>query len=76
MNIVGTDYIEGQVENQQAINFMDGFNATRIWVEGGDIQFTPENAENVLSQGEGFVYFSGYGNPASWATHPHNDFNT
>ena len=73
---VGTDYIEGQVENQQAINFMDGFNATRIWVEGGDIQFTPENAENVLSQGEGFVYFSGHGNPASWATHPHNDFNT
>ena len=73
---VGTDYIEGQVENEQAIKFMDGFNATRIWVEGGDVQFTPENAVNILSQGEGFVYFSGHGNPASWATHPHNDFNT
>ena len=73
---IGTDYIEGQVENEQAIKFMDGFNATRIWVEGGDVQFTPENAVNILSKGEGFVYFSGHGNPASWATHPHNDFNT
>ena len=73
---VGTDYIEGQVENEQAIKYMDGFNAVRIWVENGDIEFTPENAVDVLSQGEGFVYFSGHGNPASWATHPHNDFST
>ncbi len=73
---VGTDYIEGQVENEQAIKYMDGFDAIRIWVEGGDVEFTPENAVNILSQGAGFVYFSGHGNPASWATHPHNDFST
>jgi len=73
---IGTDYIEGQVETDYALSFMDGFEQTRIWVEGGDIEFTPENAQNALSEGEGFVYFSGHGNPASWATHPHNDFNT
>ena len=73
---IGTDYIEGQVETEYALSFMDGFEHTRIWVEGGDIEFTPENAQNTLSEGEGFVYFSGHGNPASWATHPHNDFNT
>ncbi len=72
----GTDYIEGQVECDYALSFMDGFEHIRIYVEGGDVEFTPENAENVLSQGEGFVYFSGHGNPASWATHPHNDFDT
>ncbi|MCD6512136.1 MAG: peptidase C25 [Thermoplasmata archaeon] len=73
---VGTDYIEGQVENEQAVNFMDGFDATRIWVEGGDINFTGDAAAEIISQGCGFLYFSGHGNPASWATHPHNDFNT
>ncbi len=73
---IGTDYIEGQVECDQALSYMDGFEHVRVYVEGGDVEFTPENAEEEISQGEGFVYFSGHGNPASWATHPHNDFNT
>ena len=72
----GTDYIEGQVECDYALSFMEGFEHTRIYVEGGDYEFTPENAERILSEGEGFIYFSGHGNPASWATHPHNDFET
>ncbi|MEA2054157.1 MAG: C25 family cysteine peptidase [Candidatus Thermoplasmatota archaeon] len=73
---VGTDYIEGQVETDHALSFMDGFEHVRIYVKGGDIEFTPENTGSALSEGEGFVYFSGHGNPASWATHPHNDFDT
>ena len=73
---VGTDYIEGQVECDYALSFMKDFEHIRVYVEGGDVEFTPENAEEVLSNGEGFVYFSGHGNPASWATHPHNDFDT
>ncbi len=73
---VGTDYIEGQVENEQAVKFMDGFNATRIWVEGGDVNFTGDTAAKIISEGCGFLYFSGHGNPASWATHPHNNFDT
>lgn len=73
---VGTDYIEGQVECDYALSFMEGFEHIRIYVKGGDVEFTPENAVKVLSEGEGFVYFSGHGNPASWATHPYNDFDT
>ncbi|HEC76499.1 MAG TPA: peptidase C25 [Thermoplasmatales archaeon] len=73
---VGTDYIEGQIECDYALSFMESFEHIRIYVEEGDYEFTPENAEEILSQGEGFVYFSGHGNPASWATHPHNDFAT
>jgi len=69
-----TDYIEGQEETAHALSYMDGFDQTRIWVEGGDVQFTPQNTEEVLSEGAGFVLFSGHGNPASWATHPHANF--
>ncbi len=71
-----TDYIEGQEETAHALSFMEDFNHTRIWVEGGDIAFTPLNTETELSKGAGFVLFSGHGNPASWATHPHADFDT
>jgi hypothetical protein len=69
-----TDYIEGQEETAHALSFMDGFDHTRIWVEGGDVMFTPANTEEELNKGSGFVLFSGHGNPASWATHPHAEF--
>ncbi|MCD6482025.1 MAG: peptidase C25, partial [Thermoplasmata archaeon] len=71
---LGTDYIEGQEECDKALSYMDNFSHVRIYVEGGDVNFTPENAEIELSKGEGFVYFSGHGSPASWGTHPHNHF--
>ncbi|HDS59542.1 MAG TPA: peptidase C25 [Thermoplasmatales archaeon] len=73
---IGTDYIEGQVECDQALSYMQDFEQIRVYVEGGDYPFTPHTAEEVLSEGAGFVYFSGHGNPTSWATHPHGDFST
>ena len=69
-----TDYIEGQVETDHALSFMDGFEPTRIYVEGGDVNFSGENATAALSEGHGFVYFSGHGSAGSWATHPHGEF--
>lgn len=71
-----TDHIEGQVETEHALSFMNGFNHTRIWVESGDVNLTTKNIGNVLSQGQGFVYFTGHGNPIIWSTHPHGDFST
>jgi hypothetical protein len=71
-----TDYLEGQEENEQALRYMEDFEKTRIWVEGGNVTFTPENAVQTLSEGQGFVYFSGHGNPMDWATHPHAQFTT
>ena len=71
-----TDFIEGQLETEHAMSFMDGFNTTRIWVEGGDVQLTGDNISSVLDQGHGFVLFSGHGNPSVWSTHPHADFST
>jgi hypothetical protein len=71
-----TDYLEGQEENAAALGYMETFNQTRIWVEGGDVAYTTENAIASLSEGEGFVYLSGHGNPMTWSTHPHGEFNT
>ncbi len=71
-----TDYLEGQEETNHSLNYMVDFSKTRVWVEGGDIQLSSENISIVLSQGHGFVIFSGHGNPCSWATHPHADFDT
>lgn len=66
-----TDYYEGEMMNSQALNFMDGFNHIRIWPEDGDEILTADNAEKILSVGEGFAYFAGHGTPFSWETHPH-----
>lgn len=71
-----TDYIEGQETTALALSFMDGFEGTRIWVEGGDVQLSTENILNELNKGQGFVYFAGHGNPMTWSTHPHGDFST
>jgi len=71
-----TDYMEGIEETEYALSFMDGFEKTRIYTDGGDIKLTGQNIINELSKGHGFVYFSGHGSPGSWATHPHGDFGT
>lgn len=71
-----TDYAEGKVETEKALSFMPGFEHARIWPEDGDILFTTENALEKLNHGHGFVYFTGHGNPSSWVTFPHNDFET
>ena len=61
--------------NSQALDFMDGFNHIRLWPEGGDVELTSDNAETILSEGEGFVYFAGHGTPFAWETHPHGEEN-
>lgn len=68
-----TDYYEGELMNDHALSFMDGFDHIRIWPEGGDVVLTPTNAETILSEGEGFVYFAGHGDPFEWLTHPHGE---
>jgi hypothetical protein len=73
---IGTNYLEGQVECDKALSFMDGFEKIRIYVENGDYILTPQTAEEILSQGQGFVYFTGHGSPVTWGTHPHDNLST
>ncbi|UCF12823.1 MAG: PKD domain-containing protein [Thermoplasmatales archaeon] len=69
------DVDEGEYLNQKAIDIMTGFTPEKVWASNGKL-WDAENVDNAIEDGAGFLYFSGHGNPESWATHPHNDFNT
>jgi len=63
----GTNYDEGEVANEKALEFMDGFNQIRLWASLGNL--TTSNIINTISNGAGFLYFVGHGNPEQWGTH-------
>ncbi len=68
---------EGEYVNQAVIDVMDGFVPNKMWASEGDLSgVIPSGVTkmtNALNEGAGFVDFSGHGNPAVWATHPHED---
>ncbi|MCX6664973.1 MAG: C25 family cysteine peptidase [Euryarchaeota archaeon] len=68
----GTDYDEGEVANQQALTYMDGFTPVRLWASLGTL--TTSNITNAITDGAGFIYFVGHGNPRKWATHNNGDY--
>jgi hypothetical protein len=66
---------EGEYLNQNAIDMMDDFIPEKIWATNGKLQFAI-NIDNALKNGTGFLYMTGHGTFETWATHPHNDFET
>ena len=68
----GTDYDEGELANEKALEFMSEFNPVRIYASLGNL--TTENMNNEISKGAGFLYFAGHGNPKNWATHENGDY--
>lgn len=74
------DVNEGEVMNDAVINLMDGFIPNRIWASNGQLDgYAPTGVQKLktaINVGEGFVDFSGHGNPQVWATHPHGDGST
>jgi hypothetical protein len=66
---------EGEYLNEHAIDMMDGFTPEKIWATNGKLQFAI-NIDNAVEKGSGFLYMTGHGTPSTWATHPHNDFET
>ena len=68
----GTDYDEGEVANEKALEFMPEFNPVRIYASLGNL--TTENMNDEISKGAGFLYFAGHGNPKNWATHKNGDY--
>jgi hypothetical protein len=69
----GTNYDEGEVANEKALEFMEGFNHVRLWASLGNL--TTANIQNEISKGAGFLYFVGHGNPEQWSTHENCDKN-
>ena len=68
----GTDYNEGEEANKKAIEFMTGFEPTKLWTSIGNLN--AQNMHNEISNGAGFLYMVGHGNPRNWATHTNGDY--
>jgi len=68
----GTDYNEGEEVNQQALTYMDEFTPVKIWASLGNL--STSNITNAITEGAGFLYFVGHGNPRKWATHYNGDY--
>ncbi|MCJ7572079.1 MAG: C25 family cysteine peptidase, partial [Candidatus Thermoplasmatota archaeon] len=67
--------LEGEYVNEEVMTIMDGFIPKKMWVSNNVlIKISPtgvsENNE-AISEGCGFIDFSGHGNTDVWATHPH-----
>ena len=67
-----TNYIDGEVYTQQALNNMPGFNPIKLWTSDESLENAWDTVK-AINGGCGFIFLSGHGNPASWSTHPPND---
>ncbi|HVQ00408.1 MAG TPA: C25 family cysteine peptidase [Candidatus Thermoplasmatota archaeon] len=64
-----TKYLEGEVENQKALNYMTGFTPIKIWGSNRankTLVPVPWNIVPTISKGAGFVAFSGHGSAERW----------
>lgn len=68
----GTDYNEGEVANEKALEYLPEFSPVRLYASLGNL--TNENMLNEISKGSGFLYFVGHGNPRYWSTHENGDY--
>ncbi len=63
---------EGEVETQKALDYMDDFESTKLWVSNKDIGGLvpePDNIVETVSEGCGFLHFAGHGSPELWYTY-------
>ena len=73
-----TDYYEGEVQNQKALDYMTGFQPIKIWgsnINNGGPVPEPQDIINAINQGCGFLYFAGHGSPSRWNTYYPEKFN-
>jgi len=68
----GTDYDEGEVTNEKALEYMPEFKPVKLYASLGNL--TTQNIKDEISKGAGFLYFVGHGNPRHWSTHVNGDY--
>ena len=68
----GTNYNEGEIATEKALEFMPGFTPVKIWTSLDNM--TTKNIHKEISAGAGFLYFCGHGSPQMWATHNNGDY--
>ncbi len=60
-----TNFYEGEVANQAFYeNLPDDFTAIKVWYSEGNMK--QSNVIDAISQGGGFLHFSGHGSPGEW----------
>ena len=68
-NDSATRYLEGEVENQKALDYMTGWTPIKIWGsnrENKTLVPVPLDIVKTISKGAGFVAFSGHGSAERW----------
>ncbi|MFO8132479.1 MAG: C25 family cysteine peptidase [Thermoplasmatota archaeon] len=60
----GENILEGEVTTQRTADILDGFDPVKLWWSEGNLQ--QSKVVDAISQGSGFVHFSGHGSPGMW----------
>ena len=66
-----TDYYDGEVYTQEGLDIMNDFIPVKLWTSDGSLSGVKDVVKE-FNKGCGFIWFSGHGNPKTWATHPPN----
>jgi len=66
---------EGEINTQDAIENMSGFEPIRLWTSDGSFS-GPKDVIRAINKGCGFLLFEGHANAFSWSTHPTNEPHT
>ena len=69
------DYYEGEVANQQALDYMHDYEHVKLWTSDESLQ-SWRDVVKTINKGCGFLFFAGHGSPAAWGTHPPYDNST
>ena len=73
-----TKYLEGELACEEALSYMSGFTPVKIYASHRDTGGLVPIAEDIIttvSDGCGFLFLSGLGDPSGWTTHWPGVFN-
>jgi hypothetical protein len=72
----GDPYFEGELANEASYDYIEsmGYESDYVWTSESYTE--KSDVLNRVSEGCGFLHFSGHGSHWSWATHPPQDSNT
>jgi len=63
-DIDSNNYLEGEIATQKTADYLEGFEPVKIWWSLGNLK--QSNVVSAISDGCGFVHFSGHGSPGMW----------
>lgn len=68
------DCYEGELDTQEALNYMKNFNHVKLWASTGELAKNGSfKIIKAINKGCGFLFLAGHGNPPFWGTHKPND---